>query len=112
MVFGISLCECSVPAAQDPAAERQGFFLAVGCQQDGRLLQTSVQKREHALSQRLVEAFEGLVQNQIVRLRCHGAGNRDPLLHPARELLRIQRGRLGDLQRLRRNTAGGRFRWM
>ena len=70
----------------------------MGCQQDGRLLQASVKKREHALSQRFVEAFEGLVQDQKVRLHCHGAGNRDPLLHPARELLRIQCGRFGDLQ--------------
>ena len=57
------LYKFSVPTAQNPAAERQGFLLAVSCQQDGRLRQTVGQKLEHTLSQLRVETLEGLVQN-------------------------------------------------
>src|SRR5205823_15123277 len=52
--------------------------------------------RSHLPPGERIEGGEGLVHEQDVRLDRHGAGDGDPLLHAARELVRERVGELGE----------------
>ncbi len=96
----------------DPVAEHERLVDRVR-DEDERHLGALEQRQELALQPRAgdrVEAAEGLVHQQHERLERQGAGDRDPLLHPAGELVRVAvRGRAEVHQLEERARALGRL---
>ena len=89
------LLGAAVAHDHDAVGERQRLVLAVGDEEGGDpqpLLQVA-HLLAQALAQVLVEAGEGLVEEQDLRLEHEGAGERHPLLLAAGELMRHAAGR-------------------
>ena len=88
-VGGRDLLGAAVAHDDDAVGEREGLVLAVGDEEGGDL-QPLLQVADllaQALAQVLVEAGEGLVEEQDLRLEHQRAGERDALLLAAGELV-------------------------
>ena len=99
------LLDAAVRHDGDPVGHREGLALVVRHVDEGDpdLLLDPLQLDLHLLAELQVERAERLVEQQDTRIQDERAGQRDPLLLPARELrgpVQVAPGQLHELERL------------